>query len=155
HLESQRLRRIQDVLPPSGPRPISERFGTGGPAGENLLARARILESRVYLPQSVDLALRQAGVALKPLACEHTRVEVAAARIVNHAVLNAIERVTRRNGRPGDQVQLRVREQLRPVLIVGGNPGPEISGGLVNTVISGITGDNPVVIFRKTLRFGK
>ena len=75
------------------PRPAHPSSLPGSRPGKITAPVRRILSGRVDLPRGLHLRRRQARRRCRRRALDHLRIEVAACRIVDDAVLDAVERV--------------------------------------------------------------
>ncbi len=92
---------------------VAEGLAAFRPAGEDLLARARILRAVVDLLHGLDLRRREAGCLVSPrFARQRGDIEVALSRIFDEPVLQGVIRIAGRNGGVRDQGKLRRRKDL-------------------------------------------
>ena len=129
------------------------------PSGIDRLRGARTLRPLVHLSRRLHLRRGQArgvvAAAVRTVAQQPGGIEGAAARIVDEAVFEPVDRITRLDRRPRQQRQLGGRNDRRAVASVGGHPRVEESEGLADPVVRRIAGDDAVVVVGKALRLGE
>ena len=153
--DAHRFLRIHDVGAPALSRRVAEPFAAARPAGENLLAGLRVLDAVVGLLRRLDLRGGQAARLVAVLAQQLRRIEMATARIVDDAVLEAVDAVARFDRRPGQQRQLGLRNDRLAVLVVRRDPRVQEGERLPDAVVRRIAGDDAVVVVGIALRFGQ
>ena len=152
---AHRLGGIHHVLAPALNRVLAEAFAPARPAGEDRLAGARILQPVVHLPRRVHLRRRQTSGLVSALARELRGIEMTAARVVDDAVLQAVERVARLDRRVREERQLVLRNDRTSVGRMRHGPRIQEAERLANAVVRGIAGDDAVVILGIPLRLGQ
>src|SRR5215471_21405914 len=101
-----------------------------------------------------DLRRSQTVWAIRPGTLDRLRIELALRRVLDHAVLDAVERVALRDGGLVQHDELVGRDQAGLVL-VRRLPEPDLAEGLTLREIRGRARDDGVEIDRIALRFGE
>ena len=136
------------VHPRVGPAQFAARKKAG-----DLASRLVILHPRIDEPRRLHLRRGQAGGVAGAPALQHRRIERASRRVLEQAVLHAVQRVAGLDDRAMQQLALRLQQAGRGVLVERLRDADRL-GGASGPVEARRAGDDAVEVRREALGFG-